>query len=256
MNQTLAAASPVYRYSHAFQNMAATGSSYAAHRVVTAMLTILPVRSVIDVGCARGTWLREWQAQGVENIVGVDGEYIDQSKLEIDPDYFFVSDLTAPLSLGRRFDLAQSLEVAEHLAPERARTFVDDLVALAPVVLFSAAPPGQGGENHLNEQTGEYWQDLFSDHDYVAVDCLRPLLARDRNIPPWYRYNLMLYVRRTQLEQITPFARQFQLQDKERVSDYSPTPYKLRKLVVRSLPRTLCDYLARWNARRFSTDRR
>lgn len=65
-------------------------------------------------------------------------------------------DLTQPLSLGRKFDLCVSMEVAEHLPPSRADSFVADLVGLAPVVLFSAAVPEQGGTNHLNEQWPDY----------------------------------------------------------------------------------------------------
>ena len=75
----------VYVYDSAFQNMAATGSAYAARRIITAVRTLLPVRSIIDIGCARGTWLREWQAQAVDDVVGVDGDYVDRTKLEIDP---------------------------------------------------------------------------------------------------------------------------------------------------------------------------
>jgi SAM-dependent methyltransferase len=241
----------VYTYDSAFQNMAASGSVYSARRIISAVRTVLPVQSVIDIGCARGTWLREWQVQGVDDVLGVDGDYVDRSKLEINPRYFVVRDLATPFDLGRRFDMAQSLEVAEHLPPARAATFVADIVAHAGVVLFSAAPPGQGGENHLNERASDYWQRLFLDHDYVAIDCLRPLLARERDIPAWYRYNLILFVQRSSLKQITPFARQFQMCDGELISDLSPLPYRLRKFIIRSLPRSLCNHLARWNARRF-----
>ena len=240
-----------YIYDSAFQNMAATGSAHAARRIIAAVRAILPVQSVIDIGCARGTWLREWQAQAVDDVIGVDGDYVDRSKLEIESRCFVVHDLATPFNLGRRFDVAQSLEVAEHLPPARATAFVADLVAHAGVVLFSAAPPGQGGENHLNEQAADYWQGLFLDHDFVAVDCLRPLLARESGIPAWYRYNLIIYVQRGSLELISPFAQQFQLRNGERISDVSPLSYRLRKLVVRSLPRSFCDHLARWNARRF-----
>ena len=240
----------MYRYDYAFQNMAATGSAYASRRIISAVRTFLPVRSVIDIGCARGTWLREWQAQAVDDVVGLDGDYVDGSTLEIDPQCFVVSDLTEPFNLGRRFDLAQSLEVAEHLPPARAGTFVADVVAHAPVVLFSAATRGQGGENHLNEQAGAYWQRLFLDHDYVAVDCLRPLLIGEKKIPAWYRYNIMLYVQRSRMEEISPFARKFQIRDGELISDYSPLAYKLRKFIIRNLPKPIRDRLARWNARR------
>jgi hypothetical protein len=242
----------LYQYDDAFQNMAATGAVYAARRIVSVMRTVLPIRSVVDVGCARGTWLREWQAQSVDDVVGVDGDYVNRNLLEIDPRCFVAGDLAASFNLGRQFDLAQSLEVAEHLPPSRAGSFVADMVAHAPAVLFSAATPGQGGENHLNERPGDYWRRLFLAHDYVAIDCLRPLLKKEKNVPVWYRYNLMLYVRRGNMEQVAPFARQFQLKDGEWITDTAPLTYRFRKTIVRSLPRSICDRIARWNARRLS----
>jgi SAM-dependent methyltransferase len=238
-----------YVYDAAFQAMAANGSAAAARRIVAALRAVLPVHSVVDIGCARGTWLRAWQAASVADVVGVDGDYVDRDRLDIDPDRFVVADLAAPFALGRRFDLAQSLEVAEHLPPARAEGFVADLVAHAPVVLFSAATPGQGGEHHVNEQPGDYWRGLFRAHDHVAIDCLRPLLARAAGVPAWYRYNLMLYVRRDRLGEIDPFARQFALRDDEPFGDPAPLTYRLRRLVVRALPPPLCNRLARWNAR-------
>jgi len=242
----------MYVYDFAFQNMTATGSAYAASRIISIVQTIMPVKSIVDIGCARGTWLRQWQTQGVNDVIGVDGGYVDRDKLEIAGRCFVVHDLATHYDLERRFDLAQCLEVAEHLPPPRAASFVADIVALAPAVLFSAAAPGQGGENHLNEQPYSYWRELFRHHGYVAIDCLRPLLARDAGIPRWYRYNLILYVRRDELQSITPFARKFQLGDQEPIPDTSPLAYKLRKAVVRAMPRPACDLLARWNARRFS----
>jgi hypothetical protein len=241
----------MYVYDSAFQNMAATGSAYAARRIISIIHTIMPVQSVVDVGCARGTWLREWQAQGVNDIVGVDGDYVESDKLEIAPRCFVAHDLAAHYDLQRRFDLAQSLEVAEHLPATRAASFVADIVALAPVVLFSAAPPGQGGENHLNEQPYDYWRALFLRHDYLAIDCLRPLLTKDARIPRWYRYNLMLYVARDELPRLATFARQFRLDEEEPIPDGSPLSYRLRKRIVRALPQPICNRLARWNARRF-----
>jgi hypothetical protein len=240
-----------YVYDSAFQSMAATASTYAARRIIAAIRAILPVRSVADIGCARGTWLREWQAQAVDDIIGVDSECVDQTRLEIDPRQFVIHDLVAPLDLGRKFDLVQSLEVAEHLPATRAASFVADLASLAPVVLFSAATPGQGGENHVNEQPGAYWQAHFRQLDYLAIDCLRPILANERRIPSWYRYNLLLYVRRDHLEHIAAFARQFQLDEGEDVRDLSPLPYRMRKQVVRLLPQAVCNRLAQWHARRF-----
>ena len=85
----------MYIYDAAFQNMAATGSAYAASRIISIVQSIMPVQSVVDIGCARGTWLREWQAHGVNDVVGVDGDYVDRARLEISPSCFVVHDLAA-----------------------------------------------------------------------------------------------------------------------------------------------------------------
>lgn len=60
------------------------------------------------------------------------------------------------MTFNRRFDLAMTIEVAEHLTPVRADSFVEDLTRLSDVVLFSAAIPAQGGINHVNEQWQSY----------------------------------------------------------------------------------------------------
>ena len=95
---------------------------------------------------------------------------------------------------GPRVELALSLEVAEHLSPERAASFVDDLVAMAPAVLFSAAIPGQGGVGHRNEQWQSYWATRFAAHGYEAFDVVRPQIWTDEAVPAWYRQNIVLYL--------------------------------------------------------------
>ena len=149
--------------------------------------------SVVDVGCGRGTWLSIWMELGVADVVGLDGDYVDRGKLAIPAEAFRVADLSREWAVGRRFDLAQSLEVAEHLPESAAQSMVRQLCGLADVVLFSAARPGQGGEMHVNEQEPEYWAALFAENGFAMFDWLRPALAKDRQVEPWYRYNSFLY---------------------------------------------------------------
>jgi hypothetical protein len=66
-------------------------------------------------------------------------------------------------------------------------------VALAPHVLFSAAIPGQGGNNHVNEQWQSYWADRFAAHGYGPRDIVRPAVRDDRSVAYWYRQNAVLY---------------------------------------------------------------
>jgi SAM-dependent methyltransferase len=169
-------------------------SEPSAKKIIPLLLDLCPIRSVVDLGCGDGGWLAAFRLAGVDDVLGLDGPWVDPALLKIPPDQFRRTDLEAPIiEPDRRRDLAISLEVAEHLAPERAEGFVANLVALAPVVLFSGAVPGQGGVHHVNEQWPSYWAQLFKQHRYRALDVLRPLIWDDASIAWWYRQNLLLF---------------------------------------------------------------
>jgi 2-polyprenyl-3-methyl-5-hydroxy-6-metoxy-1,4-benzoquinol methylase len=139
------------------------------------MLDAFPINSVLDVGCATGTSLAAWLEAGVPDIRGIDGSYVDPSQLDIEERLFTAGDLSLPISLNRTFDLVQSLEVAEHINPDAAATFVDTLVQHSNgLILFSAAPPGQGGESHINERPYDFWRRLFGHRGYEPFDYIRP----------------------------------------------------------------------------------
>src|ERR1700741_2467713 len=123
--------------------------------------------SVVDVGCGQGAWLEQWAELGVRDVYGIDGGHVDTTRLLIPPGNFKVADLAHPFAIERRFDIAQSLEVAEHLPAEAGPSFVKSLCKLADIVLFSAARPGQGGERHINERAPSYWAGQFALNGYA-----------------------------------------------------------------------------------------
>jgi SAM-dependent methyltransferase len=168
-------------------------SARSAQIVVPVILELTQVQSVVDVGCGTGSWLVEFQALGITDFLGIDGGHIPMSSLRISPDHFVAQDLAAPLSVDRRFDLAISLEVAEHLPEWASRTFIQSLTALADVVVFSAAVPFQTGPGHVNEQWPAYWAQRFADCGYVSIDCLRPLLWERDEIEDYYAQNVIVY---------------------------------------------------------------
>jgi SAM-dependent methyltransferase len=176
------------------------GSLTSAREVIPCVLKYVRPRSVVDVGCGVGTWLSVFKQHGVADILGIDGDYVDEKLLHISPSEFKSHDLTTPFSVDRYFDLAMSLEVAEHLPAEAADDFVGCLAKLAPVVLFSAAIPQQGGVNHINEQWPGFWAALFAVRDYVLVDCLREDLWNMEEIKPHYAQNVLFFVDRSRLE--------------------------------------------------------
>ena len=176
--------------------MQKSGSYRSACVVVPLVRALMPVRSVCDVGCGVGAWLRCWREHGVEDVLGIDGDYVDREELMIPAANFRPSDLRQPVRCDRRFDLVMSMEVAEHLPQDRATGFVTDLAALAPVVLFSAAVPGQGGTEHINERWQDYWASLFDQAGFATFDVLRPLIWDDDGVEFWSRQNMLLFCRR------------------------------------------------------------
>lgn len=189
-------------------------SNPSAQQVVPIVVELVHPSSVVDVGCGTAAWLAAFRSAGIEKVTGVDGDYVNRSQLEIPQELFVSADLTKPLKLPARFDLAVCLEVAEHLPPQAAPVLVESLCNLAPVILFSAAIPHQGGNNHINEQWPEYWQALFADHGYRAIDCLRMRFWQNPSVAWHYAQNMMFFVSERHLadfpalqqEQSTPTA--------------------------------------------------
>ena len=175
------------------------GAYSSAKQVVPFVVETIKPSSVVDVGCGLGMWLDVFRSNGVIDVTGIDGEYVSKEMLKIPAEDFIFHDLTQPVSLPRTFDLAVSLEVAEHLPQSRAEGFVRDLTQLAPAVLFSAAIPFQGGTGHVNEQWPEYWTDLFRQQDFVPIDCVRPRIWSNGEVESWYKQNTLLYVKASEI---------------------------------------------------------
>lgn len=172
----------------------------SAMEVLPYVFDIVKPRSVVDIGCGGGAWLSACNALGVGDILGVDGDYVEPEKLKIPRQKFMARDLRQPIILDRTFDLAISLEVAEHIPQHHAETFVNSLAGLAPVVLFSGAIPFQGGVGHVNEQWPTYWSDRFRLRGYEVIDCIRRRVWNNDRVNTWYKQNIVLFVENKYLE--------------------------------------------------------
>ncbi len=223
-------------YNDDFYKARHSSTAYAADRILTLLLEILPpVTSAVDLGCGVGTWLRVLKEKGIEQIQGVEGDWLDTELLQIPEECFTAHDLQQPLTLDTTFDLAISLEVAEHLKAEKATQFVESLTALSDYVLFSAAIPGQGGESHVNEQWPDYWAHLFRERGFTPVDVIRSPIWNDDQIPIWYRQNILLFVRNEKLESLgisgEAVSIPLSIVHPELYLDKTRLPFRLEKLV-------------------------
>lgn len=180
------------KYDKAFYDMIRPGVESSAKALVPALVTMLDPQTVIDVGCGEGWWAYEF-AQNQCEVLGVDNGMIPTSPLG---DRFQAVDLTKPFPDLGTWDLAVSLEVAEHLPASRAEGFIKDLCGLAPDIVFTAAIPGQGGVGHINEQPPGYWVKLFRDNGFSVSGMLRWIIWDDDRIENWYRQNLLFATNR------------------------------------------------------------
>lgn len=181
-----------------FENRA--GALESAKHLVPLVLNLVHAKSVVDVGCGTGDFLSVFKEEGVDRILGVDGQWVDKKNLRIPEEFFLSADLEKPLEIGQTFDLVISLEVAEHLKAASAETFIESLTCLGPVILFSAAIPFQGGVHHVNEQWPEYWIERFTRRGYVVIDCIRRAVWNNLEVSVWYAQNTFLFVYKDHLK--------------------------------------------------------
>jgi cyclopropane fatty-acyl-phospholipid synthase-like methyltransferase len=172
-------------------------SYLAAVHIIPQLLKFIEPKSVLDIGCGIGTWLNVFKNKyKVQEILGVDGDYVDQKMLQIDKQEFVPYNLENIFQAPKKFDLATSLEVGEHIQEKYADNLVQSLVNASDFIMFSAAMPGQTGTNHINEQFPEYWAQKFISRGYVCIDCIRKAVWNNKEIEPWYRQNILVYIKK------------------------------------------------------------
>jgi len=183
------------RYTPEFFEGFAEDSARSSRVVLGHLFERYQPASVLDVGCGVGAWLDTAQKLGARAVRGLDGPWVKPEQLRIGAENFERIDFEAKdWPEIRPVDLAMSLEVAEHLTPEAGARLVTYLTESAPVVLFSAAIPGQGGEGHVNEQWQSYWAGRFAERGFRPSLALRWAVWTDNDVEFWYQQNLTLFV--------------------------------------------------------------
>lgn len=215
----------------------------SAEKLLAIVCDLIHPHSAVDVGCGSGSWLYVLKTKYNCSVLGIDGDYVDIHDTYLSEFEFYSQNLEKKIELSsecpNKFDLAISLEVAEHLSPSRAEGFIDDLTTLSDVVLFSAAIPLQGGENHINEQPISYWANLFLERDFVPISCIRPMYkssmadAELDGVDVMYANNTVLYVRHEKLLS-------YDIHPEDYVDDFSTIPILQRNIIIRLLSREYC----------------
>ena len=171
----------------------------SADTIADTLLADFKPGSVVDVGCGTGALLAALRDRGCR---GFGLEYSDAG-LEccrargLDVQKFDLE--KGSLAEDRSFDVAISMEVAEHLAATSADRFVALLTRLSDRIVFTAAPPGQGGKDHVNEQPPAYWIQKFRDRGFAPDVDLAARWRQDweasNQVTWYYRRNLLIFRR-------------------------------------------------------------
>lgn len=168
-----------------------THNTRAAEIIIPFILEFYQPKTVLDVGCGLGTWAHVFKDKGIE-VHGIDWDGVNRSLLMLDSSEFTPVDLEKGFNMDKKYDLIICLEVAEHLSEHSSDLFIQSLFNHTEVIIFSAAIPNQGGDNHINEQPFDYWVDKFSKHGYNFYDCFREKFWQNENIEWWYKQNMFL----------------------------------------------------------------
>ncbi len=158
-------------------------------------------KSIIDIGCGAGIYLKEFEKRGIE-VLGVDGSPAAMEESEI-KNKIVLHDLCKPFNLKRKFDLCLCFEVAEHLPPSCSETLIQTLINLSDKIVFTAATPGQGPASigHINEQSHIFWIKMFRQRNFryerkLSYEIRNSLAKKD--VVWWIVKNLMVFANEKQ----------------------------------------------------------
>ncbi len=182
--------------SHFYSNNQAEGLRHAEW-FMPLLVKMFNPKSLVDVGCGTGHF-GQWLCGSNIEYLGVEGSEwaYDNSIAPL-----LKWDLREPFRISRKFDLAISIEVAEHIEGEYAGTFVDTLCALSDTIVVTAAPPGQGGTMHVNEKPYEYWCELFQERGFEyhilyarkLLDGIQSAIDQGYHVATWFGPNIMCF---------------------------------------------------------------
>jgi cyclopropane fatty-acyl-phospholipid synthase-like methyltransferase len=176
---------------------ATTGKSAPA--IARSIVRDLAPRTLLDVGCGTGAMLDALRAQSVDGLGLEYSEaglaYCRARKLRVAKFDLEAEQLAPPAT---PFDVVLSAEVAEHLPASLADRYLDVLVGQGSTIVFTAATPGQGGTDHVNEQPHAYWIERFACRGFTLDEPLSLAWRAEwaaSDVAWWYSKNLMIFRR-------------------------------------------------------------
>lgn len=173
---------------------------YNYSAIAEAIVNTYDPKRVIEFGCGNGELAKELAKRNIE-VIAIDGyskpNYEGYTLVKFFPLDMNNSAATEKLlsEITGKFDVAISLEVAEHLDPAISGSLVKWMTNLSNAVVFSAAVPKQDGDGHINCRTHMEWYNFFAANGFEIVDTIRHQLRDHDKVGLWYKLNAIDYIR-------------------------------------------------------------
>lgn len=124
----------------------------------------LKIESVLDVGCGFGYSLDYFKTQMGLDAYGIEGS-AKVAEVAV-TDKIKVHDFCKGPYLSKKgYDLIWSSEFVEHVPAQYVDNFMSTFCC-AKFVAITYASIGQSGHNHVNENTQEYWINIFEEKGF------------------------------------------------------------------------------------------
>jgi len=231
------------KYTQNFYESVSVRADLASKAILSIFVDLFEVTSIKDIGCGNGTWLRESLNHSlIQSRIGYDLSSAIESSNPFNNEgiIFRETDLELKNCNFVFTDLTLCLEVAEHLTSESAVQLVKKICESSRYVIFSAATPGQGGFNHINEREFKYWISLFNSHGYTAFDIFREKIQSQKSIPTFYRNNIFLFIKSqefTRLKEVNSikYSKLVPLSPVDNITDYRSGIQLLQSFIISRL---------------------
>ena len=193
----------INEYSDQFYESVTNRAEYSSRIIFSLLKNALHPKTFVDVGSGDGVWSLS-ALEHFESINHVEAwdllaekTYLDIAKKRF-PSKNIISKRidfeSSDYGVEMVYDLAVCLETFEHLSPSACEKLSLFFSSHTRILIFSGAVPGQGGTNHINEQPFKTWQRNLLDFGFFPLDFIRPNIQDKKNVPSYYKNNIVLWV--------------------------------------------------------------
>ena len=158
------------------------------------------INSFIDLGCATGHLIKNIKKNHNTEVKGVEYfEYHKRSKhcSPIIKDNIEIADLRDILKNDKKYDIVYSTEVAEHIDPKYAASYMQNIVNFAKDIIIMSWSAGIVHSQHFNPMEYDEYIHYVSKFGLTPnkelTNKLLQAMSKRRHVYPWYKGSITVF---------------------------------------------------------------